>query len=76
MYQFSAGSIFVGVLIIAAGGAVVFFYRQISEGMASGVSSYEKVKLFGIIAIGVGVLIATSLYTIPLNMLVNALFHR
>lgn len=63
----------VGLTIAAAGGAIVVFYRQISEGLANGVSSYERVKLFGIITVVVGLLVTANLHTLVLSMLVNLL---
>ena len=70
-FTFSIGWLIGGLLIAAAGGAVVFFHRQISETLASGVSSYEKVKLFGVITIVVGLLVAMNLHTLILGLLVH-----
>lgn len=70
-FTFSIGWLLGGLAIAAAGGAVVFFHRQIAEHMASGVSSYDKVKLFGVITIVVGLLIAMNLHTLILTLLVN-----
>ncbi|MBQ8985267.1 hypothetical protein IJ076_01770 [Candidatus Saccharibacteria bacterium] len=70
-FTFSIGWLFGGLLIAAAGGAVVFFHRQIAENLANGVSSYEHVKLFGVITIVVGLLVAMNLHTFILTILVN-----
>ncbi|MBR3324207.1 hypothetical protein IKG24_01555 [Candidatus Saccharibacteria bacterium] len=70
-FTFSIGWLIGGLLIAAAGGAIVFFHRQISENLASGVSSYEKVKLFGVITIVVGLLVAMNLHTLILGLLVH-----
>ncbi len=75
-YTFSLGWMFAGLAIAIVGGLVVIFYRQIAENMANGVSSYEKVKLFGVIAIVVGLLITANLHTFLLGLLVNLLFKR
>lgn len=76
MYEFSIGALFIGIAIMAAGGAVVIYHRQIAENFASGVQSYDKVKLFGLIAIGVGLIVATGLHTLILNGLMNLIFRR
>lgn len=73
-YTFSVGWLFGGLAIAAAGGAIVFFYRPIAENLASGVSSYEKVKLFGVIAIIIGFLIASNLMPLILTWLVQIMF--
>ena len=70
-FTFSIGWVFGGLVIAAIGGAIVFFHRQIAENMANGVSSYDKVKLFGVITIVVGLLVATNLHTLILTLIVN-----
>ena len=70
-FTFSVGWLLGGLAIAAAGGAVVFFHRQIAEHMASGVSSYDKVKLFGVITLVIGLLTAMNLHTFILTLLVN-----
>ena len=75
-FTFSFGWMFGGIGIIIAGGLVVIFYRQIAENLANGVSSYEKVKLFGIITIAIGFLLATNLFPLVMTALVRLLFNR
>ena len=68
-FTFSFGWMAAGLVIAAAGGAVVIFYRQIAHGLANGVSSYDKIKLFGVIAIIVGLLVAMNLHVIVLEFI-------
>ena len=75
-WEFSIGWFILGLCILIAGGAIVVFYRQISENLASGISSYDRVKLFGLIACGLGLLIMMNLHTFLLGLLVNAIFRR
>ena len=75
-FTFSLGWLFGGIGILIAGGLIVVFYRQIAENMANGVSSYDKVKLFGVIAIVIGFLAATNLLPFVLTALVGLLFNR
>ena len=75
-FTFSIGWLFGGLAIAAAGGAVVFFYRPISENLANGVSSYEHVKLFGVVTIIIGLLIASNLMPLVLGLIVKLLFGK
>lgn len=75
-FTFSIGWLLGGLAITAVGGAIVVFYRQISENLANGVSSYEHVKLFGIITIVIGLLTASNLMSLVLGLLVNLLLGK
>ena len=72
--SFSIGALIIGFIILAAGGACVVFYQQIADNVAHGVSSYDHVKLFGIITIIIGFLVMTNLYSVVLNALVSLIF--
>ena len=65
-----------GLVIALAGGLIVFFYKPIAENLANGVSSYEHVKLFGIAAIVIGLLITANLHIIVLEVIVKLLFGK
>ena len=75
-YTFSLGWMFGGIAIIIAGALVVIFYRQIAENLANGVSSYERVKFFGVITIIIGLLVTANLHTFLLGLLAKLLFGR
>ena len=75
-FTFSFGWMFGGLAIAAAGGAIVFFYRPIAENLANGVSTYEHVKLFGVVTIIVGLLVASNLMPLILGLIVNLLFGK
>ena len=75
-FEYSVGWMFGGLLIALVGGLIVFFYKPIADNMASGVSSYERVKLFGIITIVVGLLITANLHTLILSFFVDIIFNR
>lgn len=70
-FEFSVGWMIAGLVIAAAGGAVVFFYKPIAENLANGVASYERVKLFGIITTVVGLLITANLHTLVLSLIIK-----
>ena len=63
-------------MIALAGGLIVIFYRQIAENLANGVSSYDHVKLFGVITVVVGLLVTANLHTFLLGLLVKLMFGK
>ncbi len=71
---FNLSALIIGFIILAAGGACVLFYQKIGDNFAHGVSSYDRVKLFGIITIAIGFLIMTNLYSVILGWLVHLIF--
>ena len=75
-YEFNFGWMIAGLVITIAGALVVVFYRPIADNLASGVSSYEKVKLFGIIAIIVGLLTTSNLLLFVLRLLFGMLLGQ
>ena len=70
-FEFSVGWMVAGLVIAAIGGAIVFFYRQIAENLANGVVSYDRVRLFGIIMVIVGLMITANLHTLVLSLIVK-----
>ena len=75
-FEYSIGWAIGGLLIALAGGLIVLFYKQISDNMASGIASYEKVKLFGVITIVIGLIITANLHTLLLGWLVSLIFNK
>ena len=75
-FTFSFGWMFGGLAIALTGGLIVIFYRQIADNLANGVSSYDKIKLFGVITIVIGFLIAANLHILVLTFITNLLFGR
>ena len=66
-FTFDFGWMVAGLAITAVSGAVVIFYRQIADNLANGVSSYDRVKLFGIIGVVVGLIVTMNLHTLILT---------
>lgn len=75
-FEFSIGWLFGGLAIAIAGGLIVIFYKQIADNLVNGVSSYEKVKLTGVIAIIVGLICMANLHTFLIQLIVNLLFSH
>jgi len=51
-------------------------YQKISDHMLSGISSYDRVKFWGIIGVGLGLAIMMNLHTLILTALVNIVFKH
>lgn len=75
-YGFSIGWLLGGLAITLAGGLIVIYYKQISDGLVNGISSYDKVKLFGVITVVVGLICAANLHTFVLGLIVHLLFGK
>ena len=75
-FEFSFGWMVGGLVIALAGALIVIFYKPIADNLVNGVSSYDKVKLFGIIAIVVGLICTANLHTFLLQLIVNLLFGK
>ena len=75
-YEFSIGWLFGGLAIALAGGLIVIFYKQIADNLVNGVSSYDKVKLFGVITIIVGLICTANLHSCILGLLVHLMFGK
>lgn len=75
-WNFSIGWVIAGLVILIAGGAITVFYKPISDNFAHGISSYDRVKLVGIITSVVGLIVMTNLHTLLLTWLVEIVFKR
>ncbi len=75
-YQFSFGWMIGGVVIALIGALVIVFYRQISDTIANGVASYEKMKLYGVITVIVGLLTASNLLSFILEFVFRFLLGK
>lgn len=74
LYEFSFGAFFLGLIILAGGGITVAYHQKIADNLASGVSSYERTKFWGLVACVVGCVVMLGLHSIPLNWLARSLF--
>lgn len=62
--------------MIIIGTCVVLFYQKIADNLAGGLNSYEKVKLFGLIFAGIGLLVMTNLHTLILYALMQLILPQ
>ena len=74
VYEFSIGSFFLGLVILAAGVVTVKFHQQIADNLGGGVSSYDRYKLWALIACSVGLIVMVNLHTMLLTWFFNSLF--
>jgi len=75
-WNFSFTWVFIGLIIVIIGGIMVAKYQEISTSFLSGVSSYERVKFWGLIAILLGLVVMSNLHIFLLTILVQAIFKR
>jgi len=75
-YEFSLSSFFIGFAIVVAGVAFMRWHQAIANNFGSGVSSYEKFKLWALITCGVGFLVMLNLHWFILGNLLTSIFNR
>ena len=68
-WEFSFGWFIFGLAMLIAGGAIVYFYHQIAENFAHGVTSYNKVKIFGLVIGVIGFVCMANLHTAILSLI-------
>ena len=73
-YTFSWGWFFIGILTLLAGSALTVWYRPVADNFGSGVSSYERYRMWGLIACGVGLMVMLNIHTILLTWFLGMLF--
>jgi hypothetical protein len=73
-YEFSIGSFFLGLIILAGGVAFVRWHQQVADNFGSGVSSYDRYKLWALITCGVGLVVMVNLHVMLLTWLFTTFF--
>jgi hypothetical protein len=73
-YEFSVGSFFAGLLILAVGVAFVRWHQAIANNFGSGVGSYDRYKLYAFITCGLGLVVMVNLHTMLLRWFFGLLF--
>jgi hypothetical protein len=74
-YEFSVGSFFFGLLILAAGLAFVRWHQWVADNFGSGVASYDRYKLWALITCVIGLVVMVNLHTLILVNLLRSIFH-
>ena len=76
MYEFSVGSFFLGLKILAAGVTFVKWHQVIADNLGGGVSSYDRYKLYAFITCGVGLIVMINLHAVILTWVVRLIFPQ
>jgi hypothetical protein len=76
IYTFSWGWFFIGLIVLAASVALTVWYRVIADNFGSGVSSYDRYRLWGLIGCGLGLIVMVNLHTFLLVLFFSQLFGR
>ena len=74
MYEFSLTSFFIGLLILAASVVALRFHQQIANNLGSGVSDYDRYKLWALIGCGVGFVVLLNLHVVILRAIFENIF--
>ena len=73
-FAFSWSWFFIGILITAASAALVVWHQPIADNLGSGVSSYDRFKLAGVIGLTIGLAVMLNLHTLILTWLLGSIF--
>jgi len=74
-YKFDIGSFFIGIIIVIVGVAFMRWHQAIANNFGSGVSSYDKYKLYALITCCLGFLVMVNLHWFILGNLFKMIFH-
>ena len=75
-YELSAGSFFIGLVILLVGVAFVRWHQRVADSFGSGMGSYERYKTYAIVTCVVGFLVMINLHAVILGAIVDSVFNR
>jgi hypothetical protein len=75
-YEFSWAWFLGGIGIIAAATLFIRFHQWVADNFGSGFADYDRYKLYGLIALGVGFLTMTNLAPALLTLAFSMIFGR
>jgi hypothetical protein len=73
-YEFSWFWFMIGMIIMACGAALVVWYQPVADNFGGGVGSYERYRLWGLIAVIGGFLVMLNIHTVFLGWAVSLVF--
>ena len=76
MLELNIGTLISGVVIILLGTAFIYFHKPIADNLGGGLGSYQKYKLYGVIAVVFGFLILFNIPQFLLNQILSVFFSR
>ena len=71
MEGYDVGYLFGGIALLAAGILIVVYHQKIADNLASGVNSYNKVKLFGLGACALGIIFIANLHLVIIRLIMH-----
>ncbi len=74
VYEFSWFSFLIGIIILICGAALTVWYQQIADNFGSGVGSYERYRLCGLIGCALGFVVMLNLHTLLLKLFFSLFF--
>lgn len=75
-YEFSWTSFIIGLLVLAAGVVFMRFHQWIADNLGAGVGSYERYKLYALIACALGLVVMINLHSLILRWFFGMIFGR
>ena len=75
-YEFSTAAFFIGVIILVVGVVGMRFHQVIADNLGSGVASYDRYKLFALIACILGFIVMLNLHSVILGWFFGMVFGR
>ena len=74
-YTFSFGALFFGMIVVVIGTLFFLYHQKIADTMGSGIASYDRYKLWALVAIGAGIVIMLNLHTLLTSLFINSFFR-
>ena len=71
MEDYNVGYLFLGILLLVAGILIVVNHQKIGDNLASGVASYNKIKIFGLCSCILGIVFIANLHILILKFLMH-----
>jgi uncharacterized membrane-anchored protein YitT (DUF2179 family) len=75
-YEFSTAAFFIGVIILVVGVVGMRFHQVIADNLGSGVASYDRYKLYALIACILGFIVMLNLHSVILGWFFGMVFGR
>ncbi len=75
-YEFSWGWFFIGCIVMVIGIIFVRYYQVVADNLGGGAGSYERYRLYGVIACLVALIVMLNLHTTMLSWLFGMFIHR
>ena len=75
MEKFSFGTFMLGVVLTILSALFVGYHRKVADNIGAGLSDYERYKKWGLVALGISILVMLNIHTIILGIFIDTFFH-